>query len=723
MLRFPRQRFGIQLSTMGASNTAQGSTGVRYVPYIEELREFFASEGLQHGSPQDIVVLAERIESSQPFAEDLGSMVRSIVLREGGEMPHSQLLEILAVAIGGDELNHAPQQYGQPLRKLLSFMSSALRKSWNDPPPQYDDVSSRNVPPNGGHPGGGHRGELVPFPTHPRPASGRGQAAAISAATERAAAHAASLGNAAKQPPALSFVQREPMDQHASRGDHPPQPGPLANSRTERNVPDVVGEPNPPERSAFDPNMPEDEAIEDPDLQESPPALPRSAAHVATSVPAAASAAPPDSPHAEAPAAAPTPDVPHPVPAHTDAPSWQLAAEAVRGNRLEPLPVVSVPSPLASPAAVSASHPTPAQSGPAGRVDAASDSHATSTGLGPFHETPPAEVLSADPALLTTPPDTAPARPSYVPRVPRSPAGILVATAALLVVAGIVTASLQPAPTSLTGKHSAEPAATPAAAAAQTKPTAGIPTADTASNAQAQKTLRVRRIAMGDDDEVDSGDVAAPYSTPVAGQPQVAKATPYESAPQRADAPSSQTAQQPAPIIRSSTPPSNEVASASVPPPPGAAGRPYPGESYAGGPTGAGTQSSLHPGVTASYRDPDAAIAGDLPRSGRGSRSVVPESPDEVEVSSGVMAGYVLSAPRPDYPTLARVAHIGGPVVLQAVIAKNGSVLATHVLSGHRLLRGAAEDAVRQWRFRPYMMDGHAVEVSTIITLRFKAKH
>ncbi|HKO12331.1 MAG TPA: hypothetical protein VJV22_10195, partial [Acidobacteriaceae bacterium] len=552
---------------MGASNTAQGSTGVRYVPYIEELREFFASEGLQHGSPQDIVVLAERIEASQPFAEDLGSMVRSIVLREGGEMPHSQLLEILAVAIGGDELNHAPQQYGQPLRKLLSFMSSALRKSWNDPPPAYDDISSRNVPPSGGHPAGGHRGELVPFPIHPRPASGRGQAAAISAATERAAAHAASIGNAAKQPPALSFVQRESMDQHTFQGEHPPQPGPLANPPTQRNVPDVVGEPNPPERSAFDPHMPEDQAIEDPDLQEFPPEFPRNVAHAAPTVPAAT----PDSPHAEAPSAAPAPDLPHPVPAHTEAPSWQLAAEAVRGNRLEPLPVVSVPSPLAIPAALSSSHPTPAQPGPISQEEARSGT------LGPFHEAQSGAVLSADSAQLTALPDPAPARPSYVPRVPRSPAGILVATAALLVVAGIVTASLQPAPTSLTGKHSAEPGAGPAAAPAVSvpaKPTAQVPAADAAS-AQPQKTVRVRRIAMNDDDEADSADVAAPYSTPVPGQ--VAKASPSQSAPQRADSPSSQTAQQTAPIIRTSSPPSNEVASASVPPPPGSAGRPYPG--------------------------------------------------------------------------------------------------------------------------------------------------
>jgi protein TonB len=93
-----------------------------------------------------------------------------------------------------------------------------------------------------------------------------------------------------------------------------------------------------------------------------------------------------------------------------------------------------------------------------------------------------------------------------------------------------------------------------------------------------------------------------------------------------------------------------------------------------------------------------------------------------IDVSSGMMAGYLISAPKPDYPGLAKIAHIGGPVVLQAVVAKNGSVLATHVLSGHRLLRGAAQDAVRRWRFRPYVMDGHPVEVSTIVTVRFNQR-
>jgi protein TonB len=87
-----------------------------------------------------------------------------------------------------------------------------------------------------------------------------------------------------------------------------------------------------------------------------------------------------------------------------------------------------------------------------------------------------------------------------------------------------------------------------------------------------------------------------------------------------------------------------------------------------------------------------------------------------------MMAANLVSAPMPDYPMLAKIAHIGGEVILQAVISKNGTVSATRIMSGHRLLRGAAQDAVRRWRYRPYVMDGHPVEVATIVTVRFKSK-
>ncbi len=91
-----------------------------------------------------------------------------------------------------------------------------------------------------------------------------------------------------------------------------------------------------------------------------------------------------------------------------------------------------------------------------------------------------------------------------------------------------------------------------------------------------------------------------------------------------------------------------------------------------------------------------------------------------VRVSSGVMAGNLISSRTPKYPGgLAGLFHTEGKVTLQAIIARDGRVENLRVLSGHRLLRGAAQDAVRTWRYRPYLVGGVPVEVATIITVEF----
>jgi TonB family protein len=87
------------------------------------------------------------------------------------------------------------------------------------------------------------------------------------------------------------------------------------------------------------------------------------------------------------------------------------------------------------------------------------------------------------------------------------------------------------------------------------------------------------------------------------------------------------------------------------------------------------------------------------------------------------MASHLISARQPNYPILARIAKVQGQVVLQAVISPDGSVIATRVLSGHRLLRGAAINAVRRWRYRPYVADGRPVNVATIVTVDFHPRH
>ena len=88
--------------------------------------------------------------------------------------------------------------------------------------------------------------------------------------------------------------------------------------------------------------------------------------------------------------------------------------------------------------------------------------------------------------------------------------------------------------------------------------------------------------------------------------------------------------------------------------------------------------------------------------------------------SSGVMSADAVSIVPPKYPKLARFAHVQGVVVMQAVVAPDGTVVATRVLSGPRLLRGAAISAVRQWRYRPYVVNGQVAEAATIVTVNFR---
>lgn len=74
---------------------------------------------------------------------------------------------------------------------------------------------------------------------------------------------------------------------------------------------------------------------------------------------------------------------------------------------------------------------------------------------------------------------------------------------------------------------------------------------------------------------------------------------------------------------------------------------------------------------------------------------------------------------KPVYPRLAIQTRTQGPVVLQAIIARDGTIQHLQVMSGHPLLVKAAVDAVLQWRYRPYVLDGEPVEVETQITVNF----
>jgi protein TonB len=94
-------------------------------------------------------------------------------------------------------------------------------------------------------------------------------------------------------------------------------------------------------------------------------------------------------------------------------------------------------------------------------------------------------------------------------------------------------------------------------------------------------------------------------------------------------------------------------------------------------------------------------------------------TPQRVRVSQGVSTGLLVRKVQPAYPPLARQARIQGAVVLQAEISKDGNIENLRLLSGHPMLAPAAIEAVKQWRYKPYYLNGEPVAVETQITVNF----
>jgi len=90
-------------------------------------------------------------------------------------------------------------------------------------------------------------------------------------------------------------------------------------------------------------------------------------------------------------------------------------------------------------------------------------------------------------------------------------------------------------------------------------------------------------------------------------------------------------------------------------------------------------------------------------------------------VSQGVSQGLLIKRVAPKYPQAALAVHAQGAVQIEATINKDGNVTNLKVLSGHPVLAHAALEAVRQWRYKPYYLDGEPVEIQTQITVNFKA--
>jgi TonB family protein len=93
--------------------------------------------------------------------------------------------------------------------------------------------------------------------------------------------------------------------------------------------------------------------------------------------------------------------------------------------------------------------------------------------------------------------------------------------------------------------------------------------------------------------------------------------------------------------------------------------------------------------------------------------------PKIVSIAASVAQGYLLYHVTPEYPSAARDARMSGLVVIEAVIAKDGRIRDAKVISGAKIFQGAALAAIRQWTYRPYLLNGEPVDVNTTINVVF----
>jgi periplasmic protein TonB len=126
---------------------------------------------------------------------------------------------------------------------------------------------------------------------------------------------------------------------------------------------------------------------------------------------------------------------------------------------------------------------------------------------------------------------------------------------------------------------------------------------------------------------------------------------------------------------------------------------------------GLSTGSAMLPGLGEIHAAP--------PPVGREPIPTKPPASAPIHVSGGVQAGNLIFAPKPVYPRIAVMAHMQGTVHIQAIIERDGSIGNLKVLGGPPLLQTAALDAVKQWRYKPTLLNGQPVEVVTEIDVNF----
>jgi len=96
-----------------------------------------------------------------------------------------------------------------------------------------------------------------------------------------------------------------------------------------------------------------------------------------------------------------------------------------------------------------------------------------------------------------------------------------------------------------------------------------------------------------------------------------------------------------------------------------------------------------------------------------------PVTPSRIRVGGSVEAASIINKVTPQYPPIAKTAHVSGTIILHAIISKDGSIQELQYVSGPPLLMKAAMDAVKEWRYKPTLLNGEPVEVDTTIDVVF----
>ena len=117
---------------------------------------------------------------------------------------------------------------------------------------------------------------------------------------------------------------------------------------------------------------------------------------------------------------------------------------------------------------------------------------------------------------------------------------------------------------------------------------------------------------------------------------------------------------------------------------------------------------------------PGGVLGGVLGGSGAGPGPPAPPAPKVVRVGGNVKPPQLVQKVEPQYPPVAKIAHVQGTVVIDAVISKDGSVISEHAVSGPGLLVASALNAVKQWKYKPTYLNGQPVDLAMQVTVDFQ---